>query len=142
MYVAASDKPSKPTLDIPLLKTFLPSIGEPTVGYQQWVRSLPTYSKELEKMDVLDNWGSPLLFYAVESGNTQIVEWMITMGADIHFTCEGGTALIVAVGCSKPNIVSMLLEQGADINLVDGMYGAALGCAIHSGHVEMLLERN
>ena len=56
-----------------------------------------------------------------------------------------GTALVAAAYSGEKEIVSLLLERGADINIVGGEYGTALGAAAYSGEKEVvslkLLER-
>ena len=57
---------------------------------------------------------------------------------------EYGTALALAAYSGKEKIVSLLLERGADINLIGGNFGTALGAAARDGNgqiVSLLLER-
>ena len=57
---------------------------------------------------------------------------------------EGRSALGVAARWGYSDIVSLLLDRGADANAPDDVYGSALGAATwigHEGIVSMLLDR-
>ena len=180
VQAAASNKPSKHTLNVPSLRDFLPSFDEPTTSYKNWVhyfisfnveekkylvkdellRDLPVYpifSAAFGGLDELVSWlwlakgvdinvtngrGAPLLQYAIMSGNVELVDRMITMGADVNVGDK--TALIVAVLCNDLRISLLLLDQRVDINTVNYIHGTALGCATTEGNWELaslLLER-
>ena len=51
---------------------------------------------------------------------------------------SGWTALAAAAYQKKMDIVSLLLDRGADVNMVDGKYGTALAAAAFAG--EIVLE--
>ena len=204
VQAVASNKPSKHTLDVPSLRSFLGSFDQPTVSYERWRRLVPhhcqsgywsflpnlglnitentylrclpvcpTFGAAIGGLGELVSWlwlakgvdinvtdlhGAPLLQYAIVSGSAELVRRMITMGADINFAPKGlskldamlykgsprGTAVATATIFDRPEIVSLLLDQGADINTLSGEDGTALGCAALSGNVEivsLLLER-
>jgi len=204
VQAVASNKPSKHTLDVPSLRSFLGSFDQPTVSYERWRRLVPhhcqsgywsflpnlglnitentylrclpvcpTFGAAIGGLGELVSWlwlakgvdinvtdlhGAPLLQYAIVSGSAELVRRMITMGADINFAPKGlskldamlykgsprGTAVATATIFDRPEIVSLLLDQGADINTLSGEDGTALGCAALNGNVEivsLLLER-
>jgi len=197
VQAAASNKPSKYTLDVPSLRNFLGSFDQPTASYEKWRRLVPNHCqsrpsnnidehKYLRFLPVCPAFGAaigglgqlvswlwlakgvdinatdlnraPLLQYAIASGSAELVRRMITMGADINFAPKGlsewdsllydgsprGTAIVIATTFNRPEIISLLLDQGADINAVSGQDGTALGCAAWAGNVEivsLLLER-
>ena len=189
--VAASSQPSKHTLDVPSLRSFLASFYQPTASYIKWKNwvstfragrrevghyeyellenspAYPAFAAALGGLGELVSWlwfvkdidinvrsemGVPLLHYAISSGSAELVEQMITMGAEIHLTDRRkgtalvwlNTALVCAVKYNSPKIVSLLLDRGADINAVGNRYGTALGCAVLKENVELvslLLDR-
>ena len=189
VQAAASNKPSKHTLDVPSLRNFLHSFDQPTTSYQRWTRfvssaytfggqtaevtkyefkflkSLPVYPAfaaafgglgelvswlwlaEGVDMNVTDIEGRQLLQYAIISGNVELVERVITMGADILAKPPKGTALAAATAnFGNLKILSLLLDRGADINApdTDVDFRTALNVAVWEGNREMtslLLER-
>ena len=67
--------------------------------------------------DVLDGEARSPLMYAASEGKKEIVEWLITMGADVdHQDREGMSALHLAVARKHRPIVQLLLAQGAKVD--------------------------
>lgn len=54
------------------------------------------------------------------------------------FFQHGQTALMLAVSHGRLDMVKMLLEAGADINIQDDDGSTALMCAAEHGHVEIV----
>ncbi|KAF8418424.1 ankyrin repeat-containing domain protein, partial [Tirmania nivea] len=71
---------------------------------------------------------------AAESGNHSIVSLLLLKGADVNRVVHGTTALISAIAKGYKNIevVRLLLDEGADLNVVGGQYGTALITAIYT----------
>jgi len=89
------------------------------------------------------------LYKAVYSGKEEDVRRVLrdaTQKATINTVCNKfyRTALGLAIFHTKPDIVSLLLDRGADINAVGGMYWTALGVAVCKGDeniMSLLLDR-
>jgi ankyrin repeat protein len=60
--------------------------------------------------------GIPLIM-AIQCGELEIVEAMITAGADVNRPYQDTTPLVRAVESRYPEVVQALLKAGADINL-------------------------
>lgn len=86
------------------------------------------------------------LFQAVLQNDLQAVKEAVASGADIEARYpiensfnDGHTALIIACRENEPEIVSYLLEQGADVNAVEPVFGAVpLHKATYNGHAKIL----
>lgn len=64
----------------------------------------------------------PILFYAVESGNPRVLQALLENGADheIHTPNQHGKLpLIVAIEKNLPELVRVLVEYGAEINITE-----------------------
>ena len=80
------------------------------------------------------------LIAAVKSGHTETTKILIDYGADVNaWGSEGGqTALTVAVHEDFPEIVALLLENGADPLMVDEAGRTAMLVAALEGRVESM----
>ena len=81
----------------------------------------------------------------VEVGNLALIKSAVVAGAEVDVPLKFGyTALVTAASRGRADIVKVLLDAGADVNLLDGAVGnAALHYAASDGHtgvVKMLLE--
>jgi len=79
-------------------------------------------------------------------GDIQVIKMFLQAGMDPNVAADNGnTALIAAVRASRPEIINLLLTEGADINRRDKEFGAIpLIWAALRGHNEtanLLLER-
>lgn len=82
----------------------------------------------------------PILTLAAQEGQLEIVELLVSKGANVNKTVEGGsTALIQAAGSGHFDIVKCLCENGASIELTRECDGAtALAAAAQDGHVHIV----
>lgn len=86
------------------------------------------------------------LFQAVLRNDLQAVKEAVWSDADIEARYpmensfnDGHTALMIACRENQPEIVSYLLEQGADANTIEPVFGAVpLHKATYNGHCEIL----
>jgi len=99
------------------------------------------------KVDKKDIAGQTALMYAAETGNLEIVKYLVEQGANINAVSgrKGrGTPLIYAAAANKVEIVEYLLKNGGDINATTPYQNeTALIWAVASGHekiVKLLLE--
>lgn len=73
---------------------------------------------------------------ACESGNLELVQYMLDQGVPINYTIDGRTrchAITSAATRGHLEIVKLLVERGADFNAVSGPW-TALDYAISYGH--------
>lgn len=82
------------------------------------IASTPENSK-LEKITVSNIRDVSPLCQAIAKGDYQTVKKMIEFGTDVNYTSRGMTPLMYAARYNKVEIVKLLLENGAKVNLKD-----------------------
>jgi ankyrin repeat protein len=100
-----------------------------------------------------DEYGTSLLMVAADAGNKAVIEALCRFGANVNAISDGGeTALVNAVRWDAPEdlygkmrheIVKLLLELGADANLIGFQGCSALHWAVIEGDpsvVEIMLR--
>ena len=92
------------------------------------VKSLPSREERLECI--------PPLFIAASLGIVGIVKSLLDSGHDVNERCALGTALETAVMKSHNTVLRILLENGADPNLLGGDNNPPLHVAARFGTVE------
>ena len=84
--------------------------------------------------------GITVLMLAVLIGKKELVEMLITAGADVNaHTSNGDTALLEAAYSGDLDIVELLLKNGAHSNARGDKGYTALACAVEQGHKEVVL---
>ena len=81
---------------------------------------------------------------AVQNNDANTVNELLNQGADVNEKHFSRTALLVASSQGRVEMVTLLLDRGADVNLVSPQHGTALTVASYKGHVEvakLLLDR-
>jgi len=100
---------------------------------------------EAPDINMLDGNGYTRLHYAVQNGNYQTVERLISEGADIHKKDRWDeTPLYIAASRGHKNICEMFLDKGADINATDHRGHTPLHQAVSNGQkdiVELLIAK-
>ena len=85
-----------------------------------------------------------LIVFEADSGNYQLVEFMLKTGIDPNSSLEGGyTALMYAAQNGDYKMAKLLIDYGANINLVPENGNTALFAAVRSNHdsiAELLLN--
>ena len=92
--------------------------------------------------NITTDWFPPPLHYAIEKHDQCMVRKLLESGADPSLSGIDGTALHAACGASDLEIMSLLLEYGANINFWSRYKGFVLDAAILGGKtniVELLL---
>ncbi len=91
----------------------------------------------LERGMTLDNHKlSTYLFSACRSGNADVARLLIQHGADANFIFKGQTPLIASSQKSAVDVVDVLLELGADPNLMPPGGKPPLSIACHNGRID------
>lgn len=93
----------------------------------------------------LNPQGQTLLHALSRRGNLEIINYVITKGADAKVVDkEGNTALMVAAGGKNKDLIQLLLSKSNNINAVNNLGESALAKAVASGSSEivaLLLEK-
>ena len=104
------------------------------------------FIQEDNDINSLDGNGYTRLHYAVQNGNYQTVERLISDGANIKIKDRWGeTALFIAAARGHKNILQMLIDKGADINATDHRDQSPLHQAVSNGNkdiVALLIANN
>ncbi len=86
--------------------------------------------------DLADDQGNTALSYAVQQGNVEMVQCLLSHHAQVNVAVKlehyKHTALSMAAYMGNPIITGLLLNHGADVNQVNGSGGTALECAMLS----------
>ncbi len=78
------------------------------------------YTPGLANAKATDADQTPMLYLAVDGGNSELVKLLLDHGADWRITTRSGwTVLSRACSHGTPQIVDLLLEHGADLNTRD-----------------------
>jgi ankyrin repeat protein len=91
----------------------------------------------------IGNWGCTPLELAIELGNLDIVQDLLTAGAQVDFGV-GSAPLEMAVRTGKIDIVNILISAGANLNEDLGDNHTVLMAAAAAGHlniVQLLIEK-
>ncbi|KAJ7618021.1 ankyrin repeat-containing domain protein [Roridomyces roridus] len=85
-------------------------------------------------------WVPPLIVCA-EDGYIEGVRWLLNLGADVNFQDAGGSALHASSIRNRPDIVSLLLDSGIDVNVKDkkGRTALEIACAENNTTIVRLL---
>lgn len=89
--------------------------------------AVETYDCDINKS--YDKVGYPLIYHC-RAQNADIVNYLLTHGADPNIEDNGKTPLIIASLKDRADIVTMLIEHGADVNAIDGFGRTALSWAV------------
>ena len=82
--------------------------------------------------------GSTPLHWASEKGHFDIVQFLLSRGANVELTDDGdNTPLIASIGRNL-DVAQILLEHGANVNARDRVLFTPLHWASHLGDVEMV----
>ena len=85
--------------------------------------------------DTRNKAGVPLLHSASRSGNVEVVQYLISVGAqlDLHSDDRGGSALFDAALAKKNELVKIFIDAGADLNIKSKDGQSALIVSVGSG---------
>ncbi|KAL6827243.1 ankyrin repeat-containing domain protein [Trichoderma sp. SZMC 28015] len=95
-------------------------------------------------VDILDDNDKSALYYAIENGSVDVVAALLQKRAQIDVAHALGEQPLIFDAISHPEIVRLLLEFGADVNLTNSLGNTAINRASASGNVEvakMLIEK-
>jgi len=101
------------------------------------VKTLISNNKELIHMK--SEKGQAPLHLAVQNGSQEIIELLISQGADINAKDgEGNTPLITAIALKKTDTARFLLSKGADVRIKNAQEMAPLILALRYGLSELV----
>jgi ankyrin repeat protein len=92
-------------------------------------------------IDSRDAAGQTALMYAADTGQMEVVKYLVTNGADVNAQSKGfgrGTALIYAAASNRLEIMEYLIERGANVNAMTGNKETALFWAAAQGHIDAI----
>ena len=92
------------------------------------------------KFDTEKKFGLTVLMIASTTGQSEIVDYLISQGANINTasTRDKSTALLLAAKNGHNEIVTKLLNADADINAADNQNSTALALASSGGHTAVV----
>ena len=70
--------------------------------------------------DTRNDFGSPIIKWAAELGNADVVRLLVDAGSDV----DAGAALWTAVSYGHTEVVRLLVDAGADVNLKDNLWNS------------------
>jgi ankyrin repeat protein len=75
---------------------------------------------------------------AVCDNTLDVVKFLVSKGAQLHFEADGSTPLSLAIVNNKPDILAWLIAQGCNVNHVSGLHrSTVLYTAFNCGMPEM-----
>jgi ankyrin repeat protein len=91
------------------------------------------------KIDVRDKAMHTPLFYAASAGQINVVDLLISKGADVNAKdIRGGeTPLFYAAKAGQKNVVELLIDKGADVNARGSQHSGALESAAWLGRSDV-----
>ena len=95
-------------------------------------------SSESDKPDSCEVWVEGNLFDAIKRGDNELVRQLLEQGADPEKRQDTMTALTCAAIWGQPQVATVLLETGADVNAKNGDGGTALHGAVFFGRVDVV----
>ncbi len=97
-------------------------------------------------IDSLDAAGTPMLGNAARVGNLPMIKWLLSKNANIDAVSKdrGYTALMDAIWKNKTDLVSYLVERGADLSTIskDGQPVAVLASGSGNADICKILAEN
>ena len=86
-----------------------------------------------------DSKGNTLLDIAVLKGTLEIVEYLVSAGANVNYrNSSDGTPLVIAIKNEKFDLIAYLLNQGANVNLASQFNDTPLPTAVGRGELEIV----
>jgi peptidoglycan/LPS O-acetylase OafA/YrhL len=95
-------------------------------------------SSESDKPDSCEVWVEGNLFDAIKRGDNELVRQLLEQGADPEKRQDTMTALTYAAIWGQPQVATVLLETGADVNAKNEDGGTALHGAVFFGRVDVV----
>ncbi len=96
-------------------------------------------AKDKELINMKSEKGQTPLHFAVQNGNQEIVEFLISQGADINVRDgEGNTPLIMAIALEKTDTAAFLLSNGADVKIKNAQNEPPIIVALMQGQNELI----
>ena len=106
-------------------------------GYYMCTRALATAGADV---NAYDDGGRSILMRAIKAGSLECAALIVQEGADVNVSNNYGskTPLLLAVEGKPTDIVKLLLDAGADVNLQDPANRSAIEAASYEEDTEIL----
>ncbi|KAJ4129805.1 hypothetical protein NW768_006775 [Fusarium equiseti] len=86
--------------------------------------------------------GDSVISLAIQNSNYEVVELLLGLGIDCNSTTPKGRPILVhALSCANDATIKVILENGADIDVLDDFGGGPLHLARSKAIMEALVER-
>jgi ankyrin repeat protein len=86
-----------------------------------------------------DNAGGTVVHHAIEKGQTEIIDILISNSVDIDISDNAGrTPLFEAVDNNHDAITSLLVKQGANVDMTNYCGHTPLYCAAREGNIDIV----
>lgn len=89
------------------------------------------------QVNLADNDGRSALHFAIAAGRLDVVQELLTAGADVVFHFRMKEALTEAIAGGHWSIVALFLDRGLDVNATMPFRANLLGTAVRRGQVEL-----
>lgn len=102
-------------------------------GYKEMCELLIAEGADVDKIP----WKTSPLYIATSQGNLAVVELLITEDADVNQPTlwrGGKTALMRAAELGDPDLVNLLIQSGAKLDMTDSRDNSALAYALDNDH--------
>ncbi|XP_033737356.1 transient receptor potential cation channel subfamily A member 1-like isoform X2 [Pecten maximus] len=97
------------------------------------------YKVDRSRIFIQDCRGFSALHHAATNGHLDVVEFIVTSGADINLQNKNGdTALHVAVGGDHTDVIGYLLKQSASTTILNEVFMAPIHLAVDGGKTKAL----
>ena len=114
-------------------------IDEGPTQYEDLNKIKSIVSKNPDKINELDEYGNSYLHLSVREGNIEIVEFLISQGAEVNIKDSlGVTPLQVAARAGRLEIVEYLLSKGAKVGVKDHTGITPLHDAVIKEHIQIV----
>jgi len=87
----------------------------------------------------IDKEEVPVLFWAIDSGQIDVIEELLRAGANVNYSDDSGlTPLMISVGHGRADILRLMIKYGAVLDAQNSFGGTAASYAKEIGAVEDL----
>ncbi|MCZ2846179.1 MAG: ankyrin repeat domain-containing protein, partial [Candidatus Bathyarchaeota archaeon] len=94
--------------------------------HQKYLQELKAYLMSTKDTKVIGRGGIPVFYHAILNNDREIIDLFLEYGVDVNQKWKSETVLTTAIkNCKNSELVRVLLEYGADPNLLNGNHVTA-----------------